>query len=246
MQATADAIREKTGGTDPIVWDSANGFKTAVEGIQAGGDEWFNDGNTHVWITMSEGRTSPKLGVCPNGTVTVDWGDGTDPDVLTGTSTSTVKWTPNHNYAKPGDYVITLRVDGEMELSGTGQNNSNSYLLRYSEYLVSANSAYRSSITRVEVGNSTSIGAYAFYHCYSLRSVVIPNSVTSIGDYAFYYCTGVGYYDFTRHTQPPALSNASAFQGIFGTCEIRVPAALVDEWKAATNWATYASQIVGV
>lgn len=39
MQATADAIREKTGSTDPIVWDSANGFKTAVEGIQAGGGD---------------------------------------------------------------------------------------------------------------------------------------------------------------------------------------------------------------
>ena len=29
-------------------------------------------------------------------------------------------------------------------------------------------------------------------------------------------------------------------------CEIRVPAALVDAWKAATNWATYADHIVGV
>jgi hypothetical protein len=25
-----------------------------------------------------------------------------------------------------------------------------------------------------------------------------------------------------------------------------VPAALVDEWKAATNWSTYADKIVGV
>lgn len=39
MKATADAIREKTGSTDPIVWDSANGFKTAVEGIQTGGGD---------------------------------------------------------------------------------------------------------------------------------------------------------------------------------------------------------------
>ena len=39
MKATADAIREKTGNTSPIAWDSTNGFKTAVEGIQAGGGE---------------------------------------------------------------------------------------------------------------------------------------------------------------------------------------------------------------
>ena len=34
----------------------------------------------------------------------------------------------------------------------------------------------------------TSIGNYAFYCCYGLTSVTIPNSVTSIGNFAFYYC----------------------------------------------------------
>ena len=39
--------------------------------------------------------------------------------------------------------------------------------------------------------NVTIIGDKAFYDCYGLKSVVIPNSVTSIGEYAFYYCTGL-------------------------------------------------------
>lgn len=37
MTATADAIRGKTGGTDPVPWDEETGYKTAVEGIEAGG-----------------------------------------------------------------------------------------------------------------------------------------------------------------------------------------------------------------
>ena len=30
------------------------------------------------------------------------------------------------------------------------------------------------------------------------------------------------------------------------TCQIRVPASLVDAWKVATSWSTYADYIVGV
>ena len=39
--------------------------------------------------------------------------------------------------------------------------------------------------------NVTTIGGSAFYGCYGLTSIVIPNSVTSIGDYAFKGCSGL-------------------------------------------------------
>ena len=39
--------------------------------------------------------------------------------------------------------------------------------------------------------NVTIIGDKAFYDCYGLKSVVIPNSVTSIGNDAFYDCSGL-------------------------------------------------------
>lgn len=92
----------------------------------------------------------------------------------------------------------------------------------------------------------TSIGNSAFYYCPSLASISIPSSVTSIGTYAFQYCYGMVVYDFTSHTSVPTLVNTNAFTGIPSNCVIKVPVSLVEEWKAATNWSTYADKIVGV
>ena len=275
-----------------------------------------DDGKTRIYIRLEEGRTSPMLGVCPNGTVTVDWGDGTTPDILTGTSTTTVKWTPNHAYAAPGEYVIKLTVDGTMGFYGDSSSSGGSAILRYSSASDNRNYVYRNSIEKIEIGSSvTSIANYAFYGCYSLTSITIPNGVTSIGQYTFNYCyslasitipdsvTSIGqsafsscysialitipdgitsiankafsncyslasitipdsvtnienyafnncysvaFYDFSNYTSVPTLSNTNAFSSIAADCQIRVPASLVDAWKAATNWSNYVSHIVGV
>ena len=316
-----------------------DGIRAMGRAVNVGAMYITDDGKTRVYIRLEDGRTSPMLGCCPNGTVTVDWGDGTTPDVLTGTNTSTVKWTPTHEYAAPGDYMITLTVDGTMGFYGRSSSNQYSGILRYSSGADARNRAYQNSVKRIEIGDGVrsissyafrycnnltsvtipdsvtslasyvfsncfslafvtipdrvmSIGGYAFYYCYSLTSVAIPNNVTSFNDsmfsyclclasivipdnitsigeysiadcysltsvaipgsvknlvqYAFYNCHGVRYYDFTRHTAVPTLSDTNAFTGIAADCEIRVPAALADEWKAATNWATYANYIVGV
>ena len=94
-------------------WSLAD-LKTTNRKINVGAMYITDDGKTRIYIRLEEGRTSPMLGVCPNGTVTVDWGDGTTPDTLTGASTTTVKWTPNHAYAAQGEYVIKMTVDGTM------------------------------------------------------------------------------------------------------------------------------------
>ena len=291
-------------------------LKTTNRKMNVGAMYITDDGKTRIYIRLEEGRTSPMLGVCPNGTVTVDWGDGTTPDTLTGTDVTTVKWTPNHAYAEPGEYVIKLTVDGTMGFYGEFSLTSASAILRYSSSDDNRNYVYRSSVQKIEIGNGiTSIGNSAFYSCYSLASITIPNGVTnivdsafyscyslasitipngvtnivdsafgncrslasitipngitsigdsafnncyslasitmpngitSVGDSAFKNCRGVAFYDFTACTTVPTLASTTAFTGIPADCQIRVPAALVDAWKAATNWSTYASHIVGV
>ena len=227
-------------------WSLAD-LKTTNRKMNVGAMYITDDGKTRIYIRLEEGRTSPMLGVCPNGTVTVDWGDGTTPDTLTGTSTSTVKWTPNHAYAAAGEYTIKLTVDGTMGFYGTSVFNQFSAILLYSSSPDARNYVYRNSVQKIELSNSvTSIGNYVFNSCYSLASITIPNSVTSIGNYSFSSCYSVAFYDFSIHTSVPTLASTNAFINIASDCQIRVPASLVDEWKAATNWSTYASYIVGV
>ena len=92
----------------------------------------------------------------------------------------------------------------------------------------------------------TSVPANCFSGCYSLNRLRFAGAVTSIAAGAFTNCYGILSYDFTYCTTVPTLANANAFTGIHANCKIQVPAALVDEWKAATNWATYADHIEGV
>lgn len=341
-------------------WSLA-GLKSGNRKMNVGADYITTDGKTRIYIKLLEGRTSPVLGCAPNGTVTVDWGDDTVPDTLTGTSTSTILFTQPHNYAAPGEYVISLSVSSEGSVAFKGGNGSNvAGLLNYAGTADNRNVAYKSAIQKIEIGERVSIGSFAFSYCMNMQTITRPTGVRP-GNYAFAYClslksatvnasrtnlfqgcrslktiqwaenayVGTGsnnmliycnsletlylpgtsvkilsgfanatnalrevetatatelvfletscfasclsltrfkcgtgltsiaasafsgcisckLYDFSQSTEVPTLENTSAFNNIPADCEIRVPAALADEWKAATNWSTYADHIVGV
>ena len=265
-------------------WSLAD-LKTANRKMNVGAMYITDDGKTRIYIHLEEGRTSPVLGVCPNGMVDVDWGDGTVHGTLTGSSTSKAVYTSAHHYAAPGDYVIQLTVTGRMGSRSHGP-------LMYASNSDNRNKVYGNAIRKVELGSGvasigggafqhcyglssitipdsvtsiggafqycysllgitipdsvTSIGSSTFYYCYSLSSITIPDSVTSIGNGAFGGCYGMRYYDFSACTAIPALSNTNAFNDMPSDCQMLIPSSLYNNWKAATNWATYASKMVSV
>ena len=224
-------------------WSLAD-LKTTNRKMNVGAMYITDDGKTRIYIRLEEGRTSPMLGVCPNGTVTVDWGDGTTPDTLTGTSTTTVKWTPNHAYAAPGEYVIKLTVDGTMGFYGDYSSTVGSAILRYSSSDDNRNRVYQNSVQKIEIGNGvTSIGDYAFRNCYFLESITMPNGVTSIGTAVFDSCyslasitipdgvTSIGDYAFRNCyslesiTMPNGLTSigTSVFDSCYSLASIKIP-----------------------
>ena len=160
-------------------------IKSENSKVNVGAMYTTDDGKTRIYIHLENGRTSPKLSLGVNGTVGIDWGDGTTSE-LTGTNKRTRVFTDSHNYASAGDYVITLTVSGEMSFLGPP----------YYAFICADNSSgdinkvYSNAVQRIEIGDSGSveIGSYAFYHCTSLSNITIPASVLDIGRIAFAHC----------------------------------------------------------
>lgn len=86
------------------------------------------------------------------------------------------------------------------------------------------------------------IRSYAFADCSSLQSVTIGDSVTSIGYEAFSNCNSITDI-YIYSIIPPALLYADEFTNT--NAILHVPAGSLSEYQTATNWAIYASRMVG-
>lgn len=126
--------------------------------------------------------------------------------------------------------------------------------------------SYCYNLTKVELPNAISIADYAFTYCTALREIALP-AAANISAFAFQHCTALTVVDlgaanslqsnvFTgtninklilRRTDTITTNNSTA---VFnntpmsrGEGHIYVPDNLVEQYKTAANWSTYASQI---
>ena len=129
------------------------------------------------------------------------------------------------------------------------------------ELLTIDGSAFRDTpLKHINAPKVTSIGSYAFNSCLSLLEAIFPE-VTYIDDSAFYNCNKATIIDLGK----PTYIGSQAFNYVTGDVYIRtptvckmasatkyfkgkflVPAELVDEYKAATNWSDWSDKIFAI
>lgn len=152
--------------------------------LEVGATYITDDGKTRLYIRITDkGRMKVPLYFSQTHShgVTIDWGDGSDAQILSGAGNKNT----THTYSSVGDYIISLSVIDGCTLGLTANDSSYCVMGSIGNY----GKVYCNMLQAVEIGKGvTNIGTYAFACCSSLSSISIPNSVTSIGSRAFEYC----------------------------------------------------------
>ena len=238
MTYTANRIRNKTGGTDQIAWDSAKGFGDAVDAISSGGgaNHSAEDGiiTRSIAGTYSNNRIT-TVGACAflgcQALTAIDLPNVTE---LKRNAFETCKSLQTINLPKVTTFDSDVFTNSGIQQAdfplvttiGTG-------CFRQARSLTSANlplitafpaDAFReSTIQTADFASVTNINRTAFTDCTSLETLIIRTpSVCVISDISV------------------ALRGSKIAAG---TGYIYVPDNLVDSYKTATNWVTLANQI---
>lgn len=173
-----------------------------------------DDGKTRFYINLNEFALSPRLSFGINGTCTIDWGDGTDADVVTGTNATTTLHI-THNYSAVGEYVISLAVSGALVIGGCYQDSRyyaviNNAIGGKSNFM--GGDQCQLGLIKVELGENVSFSNYTFYFCMNLETITVPLHIGKLGNSTFYNCYKLKFFAFTpgktfgSHTQTPFLN----------------------------------------
>lgn len=160
-----------------------------------------------------------------------------------------------------GDIVLTVETMAQRGLEGYPISSVDAQnLVSIPDYAFG-----NSNLVTANFPKATTLGAYAFQYCFSLQRIKLPvctsigrnafqqNTVlnmvdlpciTSIALYAFYWCRHLDTI-ILRSPSVVTLGNSNAFLNAgtdVGTLYFYVPSDLVEAYKSATNWSTYADQ----
>ena len=236
LKAIGDAIREKTGSTAKLSLDQ---MVNEIEAISVGGDTTVEDALIMRTITSYTNPDVTKLkGFC--------FYNAVDLEELNLPKVTTVGFNALYNCKG----LKTANMDGLITTTDGG-------LFENASALVSVSLANLETITKGSVLRA----------CSSLPSIVLPKLTTVSGSYALGYCTSLEKAEFPSLTTisggsfmrgcsklktlilgyatEPVQMTASAHYAFLDAThlEIYVPDNLVEDYKVATNWTSFASKI---
>lgn len=137
-----------------------------------------DDGATRIFITIPdtpELSFTLSLGQSVDNGINVDWGDGTTDG--SGVGADVVM---THEYAEPGDYVVSFRANGECIITFNGFMPTTGHDAYYWHHLQD------SFITMVLIGDNVStLSSFSFYKKTNMRYISIPCSCKTIGNSVF-------------------------------------------------------------
>jgi hypothetical protein len=214
--------------------EDAQEYVTSYGVLDIGATYITDDGKTRLYIKIAaEGRMTVPLyfsQTVANG-VTIDWGDGSATETLSGTGNLNTA----HTYSEIGEYTISLNPADGCTL---GLGHSSSYCVMGSTG--NNGRVYINMLQAVEIGkNVTRISS--FCNCYSLASVVIPQSVTSIGSPAFSSC-----YSLASIVIPSSVTSigSSAFSNCYSLASVVIPQSVTSIIAYAFNYCYSLASIV--
>jgi hypothetical protein len=256
LTSVANAIRVKTGKTATMTLSE---MSTEIEGISGGGDTTVEDSLVTRTVTEYTNDRVTKVGDyafygCSKLT-SVDFPLVTSIGTYAFYGCSALPSADFPQATSIGTYAF-CNCSALPSVSFPQATSIGNYAFRSCLKLTSAdfpqatsvgNSAFSacSALTTADFPNATSIGNNAFQNCSSLTSADFPQA-TSLGGSAFYNCSKLTALVLRNTSNVCSLGSTGAFTNTpikSGTGYIYVPDALVDSYKAATNWSTYAAQI---
>lgn len=147
--------------------------------------------------------------------------------------------------------MFGFELGGSCESYNIPGDNNQVYLVHYYDN-EPIDSTYTSSLLNLSAFPTTlilpkrvhSIRLYAFALA-SFKNVIFNGDVFSMGDYCFQLCSPLQSVDLSNTTVVTKLGT-DVFNNCMNLTEIKVPQALLNDFKTATNWSEYADKIVGV
>ena len=237
MTYTANRIRNKTGGTDQIAWDSAKGFGDEVDAITGGGadhsaedaiitrsisDAYSNDRITTVGVCAFLGCFNLAAIDLPNVTQVKRNAFESCEYLQTINLPKATKFDGGvfaNSAIQQANFPLVTTIGGGCFNKATNLTSANLPLVT----ALPADAFRESTIRTADFAAVTNINRTAFTDCTSLETLIIRTpSVCVISDISV------------------ALRGSKIAAG---TGYIYVPDNLVDSYKAATNWVALANQI---